>query len=151
MQVGDSSGFRLRTSVVDWQGRASGKRARSPITTRPRTPRNLRVTRRRQQVVKGNFLCDDLVSGVEVTPRPLESFAWLKLDLYRLIAWLSIVAYLSLIGQATEYLSPQLEAQSNLVNHAQDTLHPFYIVFHRDSTKSKSFCKNLTWRLVGMF
>ena len=26
MQVGDSSGFRLRTSVVDWQGRASGKR-----------------------------------------------------------------------------------------------------------------------------
>ena len=26
MQIGDSSGFRLRTSVVDWQGRASGKR-----------------------------------------------------------------------------------------------------------------------------
>ena len=26
VQVGDSSGFRLKTSVVDWQGRASGKR-----------------------------------------------------------------------------------------------------------------------------
>ena len=31
MQVGDSSGFRLRTSVVDWQGRASGKRTRLPV------------------------------------------------------------------------------------------------------------------------
>ena len=141
-EVDQGRGFRLRTSVVDWQGRASGKRARSPITTRPRTSRNQRVTRRRQQVVKGHFLCDDLVSGVEVTPRPLESFAWLKLDLYRLIAWLSILAYLSLIGQATEYLSPQLEAQSNLVNHAQHTFHPFHTVFHRVSTKSKSICKS---------
>ena len=31
-QVEQGCGFRLRTSVVDWQGRASGKRTRSPVT-----------------------------------------------------------------------------------------------------------------------
>ena len=118
------------------------ERARSPIATRPRTSRNLRVTRRRQQVVKGNFLCDDLVSGVEVTPRPLESFAWLKLDLYRLIAWLSIVAYLSLIGQATEEHIVTAGGSVYTGKPCTSHLSPIaQLVFHKVSIKSKSFCK----------
>ena len=58
------------------------------------------MTRRIQQVVKGHFLCDYLVPGVEVTPRPLESFAWLKFGLNRLIAGYLDLADISLIRQA---------------------------------------------------
>ena len=98
---------------VTWQGCASGNKGKIAIykvrrgvtslefkrllRSRPRTRGSLRVPRRRQQVVKRHCLCDNHVSGVgTVSPRPLKSFAWPKFGLYRLLAWLSIVAYLSL-------------------------------------------------------
>ena len=41
-QVEQGCGFRLRTSVVDWQGRASRKRTRSPVTTSRSTSKTVK-------------------------------------------------------------------------------------------------------------
>ena len=119
--VDQGCGFRLTSEIVDWQGHASGKRARSPVTkvrrivsspaikslfssrsTSTRPSRSLRETRRRQQVVKRHCLCDNLVSGI-VSPRLLKSFAWPMLVLYRLIAGFLELADFSLILKQKEH------------------------------------------------